>query len=721
MIPDERAEGGDLVDDDPELLAALREYQAALDAGMRPDRAEFLGRFPGCAEELADCLDGLDFLQSAAPSLQLPEVLPQARVPLPTEGTLGDFRLMREIGRGGMGVVYEALQISLDRRVALKVLPLAATLDARQLRRFENEARAAAQLHHSHIVPVHAVGCERGVHYYAMQLIDGRSLSEVIASLRLGTQSGTTAAKGSSQAETVAAAAETAQSISRAEFSRPEFFRRVASLGIQAASALDYAHELGIVHRDVKPANLLLDARDHLWVTDFGLARLETAPVMTAPGDLVGTLRYMSPEQAAGEPTIDPRSDIYSLGTTLYELLTLHPAFGSADRQACLRQVLEQDPTAPRMWNAAIPIELETIVLKAMSKSPADRYATAGELADDLRRFLDDRPVQARRPSFVTRTRKWLRRHPAVLASTVVLLVLGVIGLSVTTALVSREQARTKQAYDREKQRAEEAEQRFGLARRSVDEMIRLGEEELADSPQLHSLHKRVLETALVYYQEMIELRRDNAGAQAELSATRDRVQKILGDLAMLEGVGQVFLLGERAVLDDLGLSEEERQRLAILVERLGAEGQELFREFRRLTPAARRERFLTLARNSERGVSSVLNPSQIHRLRQIMIQMQGAGALRDPEIANALKLTAEQRQSLRAIEFDAHLDEAQEGAPSQPASSALDRMLEVLTPEQQSRWSELSGAPFAGPRPRFPPPPPRRSSGPEHPPDAEG
>lgn len=717
MISDEQGPP-ESVDDDSDLVKAMREYQTALDAGVRPDRNELLRRYPRCAAELAECFDGLDFLQSAAPALIDPDPLFSVPVPMPTDGTLGDFRLVREIGRGGMGVVYEARQISLDRRVALKVLPLAATLDARQLRRFENEARAAAQLHHSHIVPVYAVGCERGVHYYAMQLIDGRPLSEVVASLRDGAPIDHLPTKAIPQAETATAAAETAQSTSR-----PEFFRRVAKLGIQAASALEYAHELGVVHRDVKPANLLLDRHDHLWVTDFGLARLETAPSMTAPGDLVGTLRYMSPEQAAGEPTIDPRSDIYSLGTTLYELLTLHPAFSSSDRQACLRQVLEHDPAAPRLWNSAIPVELETIVLKAMSKSPADRYASAGELAEDLRRFLDDRPVQARRPSLATRARKWLRRHPTVLASTVVLLVLGVIGLSVATALVSREQARTKQAYDREKQRAEEAEQRFGLARRSVDEMIRLGEEELSDSPQLHNLHKRVLETALVYYQELIELRRDNAGAQAELGATRDRVQKILADLAMLEGVGQVFLLSEPAVLDDLNLSEDERQRLAVLVERLGNEGQELFREFQHLTPAARRDRFLTLARNSERAVSSVLNPDQIRRLRQIMIQLQGAGALRDPEIANALKLTAEQRQAVRAIEFDSHFEHGDREGPGtkhEPNLVALDRMLAVLTPEQKTRWNELIGSPFTGPRPRFPPPPPpKRSAGDDRPREA--
>jgi hypothetical protein len=302
----------------------------------------------------------------------------------------------------------------------------------------------------------------------------------------------------------------------------------------------------------------------------------------------------------------------------------------------------------------------------------------------------------------VARSRQWARRHPTVFVSTIVLLVLGVIGLAVTTALVTREQGRTRQAYHRERQRVTEAEERFRLARRSVDEMIRLGEEELADSPQYHTLHKRVLETALVYYQELIELRRDDASALADLAATRDRVQKILADLAIFEGAGQMFLLSEKAVLDDLGLNEESRQQLASTMQRMATEGQELFREFRRLTPAERRERFLTLARRSESAIASVLNAEQLHRLKQISIQQKGAGAFREPEIATALKLTTEQRQTLRAIEFDAHFDHEEE--------SPGDRILAGLTAEQRSRWNEIIGRPYTGPRPRFPPGPPEHN-----------
>jgi serine/threonine protein kinase len=174
----------------------------------------------------------------------------------------------------------------------------------------------------------------------------------------------------------------------------------VAELGIQAAEALEYAHSLGVIHRDIKPANLLIDARGNLWVTDFGLAQFHSDPGLTITGDLVGTLRYMSPEQARGHRgIIDHRTDIYSLGVTLYELLTLRPTFPGDDRQQLLRQIADEEPIAPRRLNASIPRELETIVLKAMSKEPESRYATAQELADDLRRFVENKPIKPAGPS----------------------------------------------------------------------------------------------------------------------------------------------------------------------------------------------------------------------------------------------------------------------------------------------------------------------------------
>jgi tetratricopeptide (TPR) repeat protein len=328
--------------------------------------------------------------------------------------------------------------VSLGRRVALKVLPFAATMDPRQLQHFHNEARAAASLDHPHIVHVDAVGCERAVHYYAMQFIEGQTLAAMIAELRraggrpaLPEEQPTTPHVPGQPEPAADTAPRAAASTQRGPRDRA-YFRRVAELGVQAAEALDHAHQLGIVHRDVKPANLLVDGRGKVWVTDFGLAHVQSDARLTMTGDLVGTLRYMSPEQAlAKQVVIDHRTDVYSLGATLYELLTLEPAFGGGDRQELLRQIAFEEPVPPRRRNRAVPVELETIVLKAMEKNPAERYATAKELADDLQRFLADEPIRARRPGVVQRLHKLVRRHRAVvnvMAAGLVLVILTVAG-----------------------------------------------------------------------------------------------------------------------------------------------------------------------------------------------------------------------------------------------------------------------------------------------------
>jgi WD40 repeat protein/serine/threonine protein kinase len=504
--------------DDPRVIEALREYAAALEAGQKPNRQTFLAGHADIAGPLAECLDGLEFVHAAGPPLQRSAVdRPTAGLSTPAElepaTPLGDFQILREIGRGGMGVVYEAVQLSLGRRVALKVLPFAAALDAKQLQRFKNEAQAAAHLQHPHIVPVYYVGCERGVHFYAMQLIDGHTLASVISELRRQVQphrpeaprvvsAGSTRsaerasgrwapAKASPSADAYtgpdpAAPAEpsptttapvAALSTERSATS-PAFFRTVAHLGIQAAEALEHAHQLGIIHRDIKPANLLVEGRAGgvnplmLWVTDFGLARLGTDAGLTMTGDLVGTLRYMSPEQALAKgPVVDLRTDLYSLGATLYELLTLEPAHNGGDRHSVLRQIADDEPIPPRTLNRAVPVELETIVLKALSKAADERYASAQELADDLQRYLEDRPIHARRPTLRQRATKWARRHKTVVRAALVVLLLTVVGLAVSTAFIwrakedlNRANADLTQAFERERQNA--YYQRIALAER---------------------------------------------------------------------------------------------------------------------------------------------------------------------------------------------------------------------------------------------------------------
>jgi hypothetical protein len=218
--------------------------------------------------------------------------------------------------------------------------------------------------------------------------------------------------------------------------------RNLARLGLEAAEALEHAHQEGIIHRDIKPANLIVDAKGHLWVTNFGLARLQSDTGLTVSGDLLGTLPYMSPEQALGHPVgLDHRTDLYSLGTTLHELLTLVPAFTGRDRQQLLRQIASEEPRPPRRVNKAVPEELETIVQKAMAKDPRERYAKAQELADDFRRYLEDKPIRARRPSLLEQARKWTRRHRPVVVSAAVGLVLVLLTLAGNVGWALRDRA----------------------------------------------------------------------------------------------------------------------------------------------------------------------------------------------------------------------------------------------------------------------------------------
>lgn len=361
--------GGDSPTLDAATLAAvLDEYLAGLQAGQKPDRAALLARYPDLAGQLEAALDGIEFIHGATGAPETPPA------------QLGDFRIRREIGRGGMGVVYEAEQISLSRRVALKVLRFGASVDEVTMQRFQREAATVAQLHHTNIVPIFAVGVDEGMHFYAMQFIDGANLSAVAESRR---QAGH------------AVSAEDA-----------------AAWGLQAAEALAHAHRHGIIHRDIKPSNLLLDPSGRLWLTDFGLARRVDDVTLSVAGVLLGTPRYMSPEQAgAAAQPVDHRTDIYSLGATLYELVTGRPIFEAATPFEVIHQILNAEPRQPRHWAPRVPRDFETIILKCLEKEPPRRYASAQALADDLRAFLEGRPISVRPPGLVERAVRWEQRH----------------------------------------------------------------------------------------------------------------------------------------------------------------------------------------------------------------------------------------------------------------------------------------------------------------------
>lgn len=379
---------------------------------------------------------------------------------------LGDYEIVREIGRGGMGIVYEASQKTLSRRVALKLLPVATQLDTRHIQRFRNEALAAAQLKHEHIVPIFSVGHVDGVHHYAMQYIDGQNLAQVIRDMKSHVASrelrqseetpgigGSSTAPSNPQSSTPPSTGPSKHNklsnSAALDFSedrildalaggRSSSFRKladtVARLGICVANALQHAHDLGIIHRDIKPSNLMLDNDGKVWVTDFGLAQIRDAPGLTKTGDVVGTLRYMGPEQASGRRGfVDHRTDIYSLGITLYEILTLRRAFDGGNARELLRQVSFERPRPLRKINSRIPEELETIIDKAIARNPSERYQTAAEFADDLQRFVDNEPILAKKPSWTKRSRQWFGRHPKLavgMAVTLCATLLFSIGLS---------------------------------------------------------------------------------------------------------------------------------------------------------------------------------------------------------------------------------------------------------------------------------------------------
>jgi WD40 repeat protein/serine/threonine protein kinase/tetratricopeptide (TPR) repeat protein len=492
-----------------ELLA--EEFLERKRRGERPTLREYVERHPELAVEIRDLFPALLMMEDLGDSsgATTGSLAAAEGAAIGTKlARLGDYRILREIGRGGMGVVYEAEQESLGRRVALKVLSASALLDPKQVRRFEREAKAAARLHHTNIVPVFGVGHQDGHHYFVMQFIAGLGLDAVLEDLRRlrhgkSAESSPPLRGGSDLAEpraTFSAASPitglTAANVARslvtgrfpadgplgdgslteprddgeaggasdsppvssppapADSSPPmlpgssalrassdpdcQFFRSVARIGIQVAEALDYANRQGILHRDVKPSNLLLDNRGNVWVADFGLAKTAETDDLTHTGDILGTIRYMAPERFSGH--CDARSDVYSLGLTLYELVALRPAHEAADRHALFERVLHEEPQRLKKLAPAVPHDLETIIAKASARDPVGRYATAAALAEDLKRFVEDRPIQARRTSAAERLVRWCRRNK-VLAVTIGLATGSLVAAVIAALLYAVEQA----------------------------------------------------------------------------------------------------------------------------------------------------------------------------------------------------------------------------------------------------------------------------------------
>jgi len=403
---------------DPVEVVA-EEFIERLRRGEHPSISDYARKHPAIADQLREVLPGVAQMEQLKRFRKATSVIDVRPAPMPT--SLGDFRIVRELGRGGMGVVYEAIHESLGRRVALKVLPHRGPKSEKLRDRFLREAQAAAKLHHTNIVPVFGVGEQDGVPYYVMQLIRGFGLNTVISDWKMISAADGVATPGLEQEQETrnlrARDAATPREPAKHPRSLKDAPKRgdwafIARAGAEAAEALDAAHEQGVLHRDVKPGNLLLDHTGRVWVADFGLAKMLDKDGLTETGDVLGTLPYMPPEAFHGR--FDPRGDVYGLGATLYEMLTLATPFTSDTPAGMIRQIDTHDPSPPSRTNPEVPRDLETIVLKALARDPEQRYETAGELAEDLRAFLEDRPIQARRSTWVEQAQRWTRRNPTI-------------------------------------------------------------------------------------------------------------------------------------------------------------------------------------------------------------------------------------------------------------------------------------------------------------------
>ena len=434
--------------------------------------------------------------------------------------TIADFEIIREIGRGGMGVVYMARQKSLNRLVALKTINPAISNSEIQLQRFQREAEAVARLHHTNIVQVFGTGEADNIHFFAMQLIDGCSLASWIQSARehfshenrardsetdrpkntldndrrlddsieptIGLQSPTAEmgipstersplSENSPAANFVSTNPKNEELLVRlSNLSQREYIREACKIVANVASAIQYAHEQGVLHRDIKPANLLMDREGTVWITDFGLAKINDIDELTQTGNLIGTLRYMAPEQFDGK--FDERSDIYSLGLTLYELLALQPAFDSLKKSHAVNiSSKRKSPVSLRSINANIPRDVEIITAKAISVEPNHRYSTAQEFADELHRFLDDRPVKSRAVPKVELAWRWAKRNPAVatLSSIATLLLISVAVVATIGTIQTREAlAGMESEYERAEQQKQIANQNLQITKNGIQQLV---------------------------------------------------------------------------------------------------------------------------------------------------------------------------------------------------------------------------------------------------------
>ena len=479
------------------------EFSQRLKAGESPTIEEYVAKYPQHADVIRAMFPSIKMMERVSKQERTEQDFDRRTRKLTDQKKLGDFAIRRELGRGGMGIVYEAVQQSLRRRVALKILAPHIADSETQLKRFHREAKAAARLHHTNIVPVYGIGQADGLHFIAMQFIEGITLQEKLAASTqlqtLGSEnidrpasSATAVTKISNEDSVISSITEDFEkpegaSSNPAQPGSPQSFREVARIVRDISDALNYAHEHGIQHRDIKPGNLLLDASGTVWVTDFGLAKHESDEDATKTGDIVGTVRYMAPEQFAG--TEDSRSDIYSLGMTLYELLTHEPAYKSANAVKLMQQKANEPPRSPRAIVKNLPADLETITLKACAIDPKDRYQTARDLETDLALFLEDRPILSRRVTPVERLWRWARRNKAIAT-----LSTATLALLITTATV----------FAIGNYRTGKALEKVGKQKQLVDAQKKVAEKERADARAAEQRAQNTLSLAIEAFDQIM-------------------------------------------------------------------------------------------------------------------------------------------------------------------------------------------------------------------------
>jgi WD40 repeat protein len=447
-----------------QLEAILRGYLQAADAGQPLDRHALLRRHPDLAPELAAFFANQDEATQPARGMAEAPTLTQGSARVPAPGTplryFGDYEGLEEIARGGMGAVYKARQISLNRPVALKMILAGQLASAQDVQRFHAEAEAAANLDHPHVVPIYEVGQHEGQHYFSMKLVEGGNLGTCLARFR---------------GEAPAA----------------------ARLLVTVARAVHYAHQRGILHRDLKPANILLDAKGEPHVTDFGLAkRVEGGSNLTQSGAVVGTPSYMAPEQARAEKGLSTAVDVYSLGAILYELLAGRPPFRANTPLDTVLQVLEREPDHPLTVNPSADRDLATICLKCLEKDPARRYGSAAALADDLERWLKGEPISARAVGRLERGWRWCRREPALagLAAAVVLALLG--GSVISTYFAIQSARRATQAENNARRADDNAEEAKNNAQQAQQETAKAQAQRLRAEQNAYAARARLIQSA---------------------------------------------------------------------------------------------------------------------------------------------------------------------------------------------------------------------------------